>query len=167
MWRMGSRSALLAIVATLAVCGAASASEGGRIETAGVSLRVPAGWERTFVPTEPPGANPHTVLVVGTVGVGHRRSPCLVSAYRVPADGAAVVVTGWRGRATAAIPRDRSVLGSLKLRRPYFACWGGWGASALVALRDRAFQVNVLVGDRAAPGVVAAALRVARSFDAG
>jgi hypothetical protein len=87
-----------------------------------------------------------------------------VSAYRIPADGAAVVVVAWRGRASDAIPRDRDVLEALRLRRPYFACWAGRGAAAQIALRGRAYQVNVLVGDRAGSRVVAEALRVARSF---
>jgi hypothetical protein len=87
-----------------------------------------------------------------------------VTAYRIPDDGAAVVVLGWRGKALEGVPRDRAALDTLRLRRPYFECWSGRGASAQIALRGRAYQVNVLVGDRATTQTAAAALRVARSF---
>lgn len=164
MRRMGSRTGLAAVVAALAVCGAAWAGDASVVEAVGVAVRVPEGWSRAQAAQEPSTADPRTVLVVGTQGVEPRRSQCQVSAYRVPADGAAVVVIAWRGRATDAIPRDREVLGSLRLRRPYFECWAGRGAAVQLALRGRAYQVNVLVGDRAGPGVAAEALRVARSF---
>jgi hypothetical protein len=162
---MGTRSVLAAVVAALAVCGAAWASNGsGLLEVSGVSIRVPDGWSRTAAAVDAV-TDPRTLLVVGTEGVQARRSSCQVSAYKVPADGAAVVVIGWRGKATAAISRDRAVLGALRLRRPYFECWAGRGASAQIALHERAYQVNVLVGDQASPEVVADALRAARSFD--
>ncbi|HJU48247.1 MAG TPA: hypothetical protein VJ689_08945 [Gaiellaceae bacterium] len=162
---MGTKRVLAAVIAVLAVCGAAWAGDGGSpLAVSGVSIRVPDGWSRTTAAVDAV-SDPRTVLVVGTDGVQPRRSSCQVSAYRVPADGAAVVVIGWRGKATAAISRDRAVLGAMRLRRPYFECWAGRGASAQIALHGRAYQVNVLVGDQASPGIVADALRAARSVD--
>jgi hypothetical protein len=87
-----------------------------------------------------------------------------VSAYRVPADGAAVVVIGARGLASPAIPRTRDGLQQLRLEREYFDCFDGRGAAAQIALRGRAYQINVLVGDRAAPQTIQQALAIARSF---
>jgi hypothetical protein len=87
-----------------------------------------------------------------------------VAAYRIPADGAAVVVLGWRGAASEALPRDRSELAGMRLKRPTFECSEGRGAVARIVLRGRAYQVNVMVGDRASRDTVADALVVARSF---
>lgn len=164
---MGSKVGLATIAVTLAVCGAAWAGDGAVIGVSGVAVRAPEGWTRArAAPSEGSETDPRTVLVVGTPGVEPRRSQCQVSAYRIPVDGAAVVVIAWRGKASDAIPRDRDVLDALRLRRPYFTCWTGRGAAAQISLHGRAYQVNVLVGDRAGPRVAAEALRVARSFDA-
>jgi hypothetical protein len=51
------------------------------------------------------------------------------------------------------------------VRRPSFECFDGRGAAVELGLQGHAYQVNVLVGDRASPRRVADALRVARSFD--
>ena len=51
------------------------------------------------------------------------------------------------------------------MRRPSFECFTGRGAAAQVALGGRAYQINVMVGDKASKRRVAAALAVARSFD--
>lgn len=131
-----------------------------------MGVTAPAGWARVKAAEDGPAADPRTLLVVGTDGAESRRSRCQVTAYRVPADGAAVVVLGWRGKALAGVPRDRAELETLCLRGPYFECWVGRGASALLALRGRAYQVNVLVGDHATSQTIAEALRVARSFRA-
>ena len=52
----------------------------------------------------------------------------------------------------------------MKLRRGTFECFGGRGAVGRVTRRDRDFQVNVMVGDRASAETVEAALAAARSF---
>ena len=54
----------------------------------------------------------------------------------------------------------------MRLRRPLFECFDGRGAMAQIVIRGRAYQVNVLVGDRATRETVADALGVARSFAA-
>jgi hypothetical protein len=51
------------------------------------------------------------------------------------------------------------------VRRPSFECFSGRGAVASLVLDRHAYQVNVLVGDRASKQTVAAALTVARSFN--
>jgi len=49
--------------------------------------------------------------------------------------------------------------------RPSFECFSGRGAAAQVVLGGKAYQVNVMVGDRASKQRVAEALTVTRSFN--
>ncbi len=157
-------AALLGVVAMLAAVGTASATAFVVLKTGGVSVKAPAGWE--LVPTADAGAitDPRTVLVAGTEGAAPRRSECQVAAYRVPAEGAVVVVLRWAGRAPEWLPTADD-LSELRLRREYFACFDGRGASTQIAVKGRAYQVNVMVGDRATVKTAANALAVARSFD--
>jgi hypothetical protein len=53
----------------------------------------------------------------------------------------------------------------IALKRPYFECFSGRGASAQLVLAGKAYQVNVMVGDLASKARVSQALKVARSFD--
>ena len=110
---------------------------------------------------EAAGANPQTLLVIGTEGVRAAETDCQVSSYRVPATGAVVVVIGWRDTVGQAgfLP-----LSALKLRRGTFECFAGRGAVAQLTRRNRDFQLNVMVGDRAEPETIADALEAARSF---
>ncbi len=163
MMRMGRVSAVLAVVA-LVTTAVATAAPWRPVESDGVSLRLPPAWSDTQVPRPPANADAETVIVVGTEGVKLQKTPCLVASYRVPEDGAAVVVIARRGSASAAVPRDRSEFHALKLQREYLACFDGRAAVAQIALNGRAYQVNVLVGDRAGAHVVLQALAVARSF---
>ena len=55
-------------------------------------------------------------------------------------------------------------LSALKLRRGTFECFAGRGAVAQVTRRNRDFQVNVMVGDRASAETIEDALAAARSF---
>jgi hypothetical protein len=72
-----------------------------------------------------------------------------------------VVVIGWRGSVGSGsfLP-----LSGLKLRRGTFECFTGRGAVARVTRRDRDFQVNVMVGDKADSATIADALEAARSL---
>ena len=54
----------------------------------------------------------------------------------------------------------------MRLKRPLFECFDGRGAVAQIVIRDRAYQVNVMVGDRATRETIADALAAARSFAA-
>ena len=133
----------------------------------GVRVTVPAGWHR--VAAASPGAvtDPVTLLVVGTAGARPWMSQCLESSYHVPADGAVVVIVGWTSaREAGGLNRPgRWPLKTLtSLRRPSFECFDGRGAAADLTLQGRDYQVNVMVGDRAARPLVADALAVARSF---
>jgi hypothetical protein len=159
------RAIWLGLLVALAVAASASAAAWTVLRANGVALRAPSGWE--LVPVAETGSvvDPRTVLVAGTEGTAPRRSECQVAAYRVPVEGAAVVVIRWAGRAPEWLPTDRDVLAELRLRRAYFECFDGRGASAQIASRGRAYQVNVMVGDRASAKTVATALAVARSFD--
>jgi hypothetical protein len=162
---MQARLAWVAVVAALAVVATASAANWVVLRVGSVSVKAPTGWE--VVPAADGGAlaDPRTVLVVGTEGSAARHSECQVAAYRVPADGAVVVALRWAGKAPEWLPAEDGLV-DLRLRREYFACFDGRGASAQIALKGRAYQVNLMVGDRATPRTVANALAVARSFDA-
>jgi hypothetical protein len=154
----------------LALLAAAQLAGSGRVVAAnGVRLVVPPAWQRV-APADPgPVSDPRTLLVVGTVGVRPRSSQCQIAAYRIPTDGAAVVVVRWQSVASAGggpWTPGRAPLGKLRsVHRPSFECFSGRGAVADVLLGGHPYQVNVLVGDRASPQRVAAALAVARSFD--
>jgi hypothetical protein len=162
---MRVRAVTLCVVATLAVAGTAWAATWVVLKTGGVSVKAPAGWELVAV-ADTAISDPRTVLVAGTEGAAPRRSECQVAAYRVPAEGAVVVVLRWAGRAPEWLPTADD-LSELRLRREYFACFDGRGASTQIAVKGRAYQVNVMVGDRASHRTTANALAVARSFDAG
>ena len=150
--------------AALVAAGAVGAADDERLLAAnGLAMRAPAGWTRVATALAGNVSDPRTALVVGTRGVVARDSECQVAAYQIPTDGAAVVVLAWRAAANG-LPRDRSQLAGLHLKRPIFECWDGRGAVAQIALKGRGYQVNVLVGDRASRTTIAEALAVARSF---
>ena len=148
----------------------ASATGGLRVVSAhGVRVLVPAGW-RQLEPTPSSITDPRTLLVVGTAGAGwNLKSVCQVAAYRVPAAGAVVVIVGWRTATSGGGDGEPTGRGALKklvrVSRPSFECYSGRGAAASLTLGRKAYQVNVLVGDRASKAQVGEALAVARSFD--
>ena len=151
---------LAAAVAALVLSSVASAA---LLETArggGVELGLPVGWEKVVAARGSTVGDPQTLLVIGTEGVRGVESECQVSSYRVPANGAVVVVVGWRDSVGA----NGYPLSTLKLRRGTFECFAGRGGFAQVTRRNRDFQVNVMVGDRASAETVADALEAARSF---
>jgi hypothetical protein len=137
----------------------ALAAVGDLARANGVQLALPDGWSKV-TPATDTRTDPRTLLVIGTDGVKAITSDCQVSSYRVPADGAAVVVIGWRDSVGASyLP-----LSAMKLRRGTFECFAGRGAVGRITRRDRDFQVNVLVGDHASDATVATALDAARSL---
>lgn len=162
MIRFPMKFALSAAVFLAAVfASAAFAAEGTGLRAHGVQLTAPDGWQRVDPVEEATGADPRTLLVVATKGARAIETDCQVSSYRVPADGAVVVVIGWR-------PPSRGVtflpLSAMRLRRDTFECFEGRGAVAQVIRNGRDYQLNVMVGDRADADRVAEALAVARSF---
>jgi hypothetical protein len=160
--RRTPRVALLTALAALALgAGVATAALQDTARGGGVELDLPAGWAKV-VPVRAPGVTePQTLLVIGTEGVRAAETDCQVSSYRVPANGAVVVIVGWRDAAGTSgfLP-----FSALKLRRGTFECFAGRGAVAQVTRRNRDFQINVMVGDRASTGTVEEALDAARSF---
>jgi hypothetical protein len=163
------RIAVLVVLATLA--GAAAAATSGRVVAAhGVRLTVPLAWSRVQAAPDGPVTDPRTLLVVGTTGVRAKKTQCQIAAYRVPADGAVVVVVGWRSLKYSGAEKAKPGYAPLKklltVRKPSFECFGGRGAAADVVIQGTAYQVNVLVGDRTSKRRVAAALAVGRSFRA-
>jgi hypothetical protein len=154
---------LLALAAATAfvalVASGALAAVGDVARANGVQLSLPDGWSKV-TPATDTRTDPRTLLVIGTDGVRPIASDCQVSSYRVPADGAAVVVIGWHD----SIGASYLPLSAMKLRRGTFDCFAGRGAVGRVTRRDRDFQVNVLVGDRASDATVEDALDAARSL---
>jgi len=159
------RTALVALLATsvamLALASVAAAAMVGTARGGGVELELPAGWEKVVPARGTTLGDPQTLLVIGTEGVRAVESDCQVSSYRVPANGAVVVVIGWRDAVgnSGFLP-----LSALKLRRGTFECFAGRGAVAQVTRRNRDFQVNVMVGDRASAETIEDALAAARSI---
>ena len=152
---------VLAAVAVAALATSfAQALTGDVARGGGVALGLPTGWAKV-APARDRVDDPRTLLVIGTDGVRAVETDCQVSSYRVPSEGAVVVVIGWRESvgSTSFLP-----LSSLKLRRGTFECFAGRGAVARVTRRERDFQVNVMVGDKADAATIADALEAARSF---
>jgi hypothetical protein len=147
-------TAALAVSSAIAATGETVRGHGG------AQLTLPSGWSKV-APARASVDEPRTLLVIGSDGVRAIESPCQVSSYRVPAEGAAVVVIGWR---TSVGAGSFLPLSGMKLRRGTFECFSGRGAVARVTRRDRDYQVNVMVGDRASAETVEAALAAARSF---
>ncbi len=159
------RTPLVALLAASAVALVlASVATGALVATArggGVELDLPSGWAKVTPARGPANADPQTLLVIGTDGARAVETECLVSSYRVPANGAVVVVIGWRDAVGTSgfLP-----LSGMKLRRGTFECFAGRGAVAQVTRRNRDFQINVMVGDRASAQTIEEALSAARSF---
>ena len=132
----------------------------------GVRLTAPAGWHRVAPWGSGPVTDPKTLLVVGRGGTRRIVSACEITSYRPSPGGAAVVVVGWKRGGTPPNRGGRGPLRALRrVRRHTFECWPGREAAAQLTLGGRVYQVNVMVGDRAGPRVVAQALAVGRSFD--
>jgi hypothetical protein len=143
-----------------AVVASASAAAGDVARSGGVQLTLPDGWSKV-VSRDTRIDDPRTLLVIGTDGVKGIDSDCQVSSYRVPSDGAVIVVIGWRDSVggTGLLP-----LSAMKLRRGTFDCFAGRGAVGRLTRRDRDFQVNVMVGDRASAATIDAAFDAVKSF---
>jgi hypothetical protein len=153
------------VVLALALTSVANGGGGRTLRARGVALTVPTGWHRVVSANDRP--DPRTLLVVGTAGVMPKSSQCQIAAYRVPAQGAVVVVVGWK-TATSGGGRMKPGNWPLKtlksVKRPSFECFAGRGASASLALGGKAYQVNVMVGGSTSAQHIAEALAVGRSF---
>jgi hypothetical protein len=151
---------IVAVAVAVVASGAVAAAAGEFARSGGVQLALPNGWSKVAPARDTRPDGPRTLLVIGSDGVKAVDSECQVSSYRIPADGAAVVVIGWRD----SIGGSFMPLSSLRLRRGTFDCFAGRGGVGRITLRDRDFQVNVLVGDRASSATIDAALDAARSL---
>ena len=145
------------------------AGGGQTISANGTRVVVPGGWKRIEAASDGRVTDPRTLLVVGTNGVRQRFSRCQIASYRLPPRGAVVVVVGWRNLANSGAQGQKPGRAPLKelvaVHRPSFECFAGRGAVAAVVLDGRAYQVNVMVGDRASRLRVSEALAIGRSFD--
>ena len=164
--RIALLSALTMVFAgtTVAVAG----TSGRPAAAHGVTVTLVSGWSRLQAAPDGPVTDPRTLLVVGTPGVRAKQSQCQIAAYRIPTNGAVVVVVGWRSLkhsgAENAVPGYAPLRKLVFVRRPSFECFTGRGAAADLVIRGTAFQVNVMVGNSASKRRVAEALAVGRSF---
>ena len=134
----------------LLVLGTALALAAHPVKANEVQVVVPAGWRRVEV--LPFGPDSVTVLVVGTRGVRPRGVSCQIAAYRIPPAGAAVVVVRWRTETSGGgrPPGSREPLRHMHLDRRGVECWPNHrGGAVQLSLGGHAYQVNVLIGDRA------------------
>ena len=154
----------MVLVALACGCGAHQ-SASTTVSSTGVRVVMPRNWMVVRPAPDAPVIDPLTMLVVGTEGVRARSSQCQIAAYRVPAEGAVVVVVGWAGRGGSMKPGRAPLKTMTTVRKPELECFSGRGAAAQVRLRGKVYQVNVMVGDRASKRRVAEALAVARSFN--
>ena len=155
------------LLVALALASVASSSGGQTVRAHGVALTIRAGWHRVVPAGDGPVTDPRTLLVVGTAGVEAKSTQCQIAAYRVPPNGAVVVIVGWK-TATSGGGRMKPGRWPLKrltaVTRPSFECFAGRGAVASLALGGKAYQVNVMVGGSAAPQRITDALATGRSF---
>lgn len=158
---------LCTVTVALVAAAGASATTTGTIRAHGIALTLPAGWHRVRAAGDGPVTDPRTLLVVGKVGVRSKPTQCQIAAYRVPADGAVVVIVGWKTATSGGghLAPGRWPLARLtSVRRPSFECFAGRGAAASLVLGGKAYQVNVMVGDAASARQISEALMVGRSF---
>jgi hypothetical protein len=153
-------------VITLALLTAGCGGGTRTISAGGVRVHVPSNWH--VVKPVQAVDDPRTLLVIGTAGAAAKSSRCEIASYRVPARGAVVVVVGWRTITSAggtASPGRGPLKKLVSVTRPSFECFSGRGAVTSLTLAGKAYQVNVMVGNRASKQQVSDALAVARSFD--
>ena len=150
---------LFAIVAVLGAVGV-----GGPISANGAQVWAPAGWHRIASAGDGPVTDPRTLLVVGTSGVRPHITQCQIAAYSIPHAGAVVVIVGWKGANGDTRLGTKELARLVAVKRSVFECLKGRGAVATVVLRQREYQVNVMVDDRATKRRIGEALDVAHSF---
>jgi len=156
------RAAAVVSLAGAVLAPLAAATDGAHVlrGAGGAQVTAPAGWSRVDAAVLDV-TEPRTLLVIGTKGVRAIETACQVSSYRVPPDGAVVVVIGWKRPSAGVVWLP---LSTMRLRRDTFECFDGRGAVAQIVRGGRDYQLNVMVGDRADTQVAAEALAVARSF---
>jgi hypothetical protein len=179
VWLLGA-TGVAAVLAALALAAHTRSTSSGptkppaslpkpsTVSSAGVSLRLPAGWAQIKPATGDPVSDPKAVLVVGTHGVRMTSSHCLlVGDYRIPADGAAVIILRWSSSHAGGGPvsAGRHALAKLTaVKRPMFECYSGPGAAVQLHAGGADYEVAVLVGRHASAAVTNQALAVGRSF---
>jgi hypothetical protein len=153
-----------AVVVALVFVAAAAGGDGRVVRGDGVALTVPAGWGQVEPASPGPVTDPRTLLVVGTHGVEPVRTKCQIGTYRVPTGGAVVVIVGWKGANGDGGPGLESLARLTSVQPSIFECFHGRGAVSTLVVRQREYQVNVMVGGSASKRRVAEALAVGRTF---
>jgi hypothetical protein len=161
------RAAAAVLLFLLVPATTAQATEGWRtVEAHGVALRAAPEWARVAPADDGRVTDPRTLLVVGTKGARPVESDCQVASYRVPEEGAVVVVIGWKAKPAFSVLSGREALTWRALRPGYFECFEGRGIASQITLADHVYQVSVMVGTRAPKAVVREAMVAARSLTA-
>jgi hypothetical protein len=151
----------------LTVALVASLAGGGRVGTAGVTVRLPAGWHAAKLLGESPASDPLTRLAVASAPIRPNARPCQVSAYTFAPTAVAVVVVEWRRSRGAVFPPRPRVFDATTLRvrpPPAIECFAGSGGSVQFTDHGRLLGLYVLAGVRARTETIAAARRVAESL---
>lgn len=133
------------ISVSLALASLAFAGGGRHVITAhGVRLVTPSGWQRVQAAPQDRITDPLTLLVVGTRGVRAKLVQCQIAAYRLPPEGAVVVIVGWKSLRYSggeAMRPGRWPLARLtRVRQPSFECFKGRGAAASLILEKHAYK---------------------------
>ena len=155
---------LLITVASLAHGQPASAAENWqRVTSRGISVSIPASWGRV-APLQPRRIDREAVIAVGSPGVRPGKPRCAFGFFSIPSHGTAVVVI-----ATPQFPAPRrsvtAAVRALVIRTGSVECWYDHrGGVAFARIRNRAYEIAILVGDAASPAQIARARRVAASI---
>jgi hypothetical protein len=125
------------VFAILALLGAVGV--GVAVSANGVQVWAPAEWHRVASAGDGPVTDPRTLLVVGTAGVRPHLPHCQIAAYRVPPEGAVVVIVGWKGANGDTGLGTKELARLTTVKRGAGECFKGRGASATVVLGQREY----------------------------
>jgi hypothetical protein len=141
---------LTGVAVALASSPTAAASSACRVLPAhGVRLAVPTGLERVLSAGDGPAIDPKTLLVVGTSGVHPRSSQCQIASYSILRPELSSSSSAGRPRPPPAAISSPAARRSRRCGQcAARASSASTGAVAQVALDGKAYQINVMVGDR-------------------
>lgn len=136
------------------------------VGSAGVMVRLPAGWHAA-TPNDGSVVDPVTRLVVASSPIRARGSECQVAAYAFDATAVAIVVVEWR-TAPAALPERPDEFSTRELTiqaAPAIECFDGPGGTVQFVERGRSFGAYLLVGREATNVTIEQARRVLASIE--
>ena len=159
----------MVLVGAVLLTSVASAQDGRRIASAGVSLAIPSGWQSLRLAPAPVGSkvgDPVTRLVTASSAVKFGRG-CNDIDYVIGPRAVAIVVLEWRAPTSGVswVARPSHFTNTnLPVRAGAVECWAGSGGSMQFAQMGRRFAAFVLAGRGAPPASVSRARRVLDSL---